>query len=148
MSNLAKFIDRSAATDSAESFDRRPFAATLESIAEDGHLLVRDADSNPLTCEWLDLGDRATIALDVGDRLLVLPLGSNQGAVVLGRIGRYQVPQTPRHLALEAVESMSLKCGEASVELRAGGKVLVRGEDVTLRAKGTQRIRAGTVAIN
>ena len=41
-----------------------------------------------------------------------------------------------------------LRCGEASLDLRADGKVLLRGDDVLVRAKGTQRIRAGTVSIN
>ena len=51
-------------------------------------------------------------------------------------------------MALQASESLSLTCGQASIELRADGKVLIRGDDVLLRAKGTQRIRAGTVSIN
>jgi hypothetical protein len=43
---------------------------------------------------------------------------------------------------------LSLKCGDASIDLRADGKVMIRGEDVLVRAKGTKRIRAGTVSIN
>jgi hypothetical protein len=49
---------------------------------------------------------------------------------------------------LEATEALTLRCGEASIELRADGSAIVKGEDVLLRAKGTQRIRAGNVAIN
>jgi hypothetical protein len=51
-------------------------------------------------------------------------------------------------MTLTATETLTLKCGEASVNLRADGQVMVKGEDVLLRAKGTQRIRAGNVAIN
>ena len=51
-------------------------------------------------------------------------------------------------ISIDATNSLSLKCGEASIELRADGKVLIKGEDVTVRAKGTKRIRAGTVSIN
>ena len=67
---------------------------------------------------------------------------------MLGRIGRYQEPGTQRQVTIEAQESVTLKCGDSSVDLRADGKLMIRGEDVLVRAKGTQRIRAGTVSIN
>ena len=88
------------------------------------------------------------MSLAAGDRLLVLPPGGGQLGVVIGRIGRFTPPQPQANLTLEATESLTLKCGEASVDLRADGKVMVRGDDVLIRAKGTQRIRAGNVAIN
>ena len=78
---------------------------------------------------------------------MLAPPGSDK-AVVLGRIGLYVAPRSEAHLSIEASESLTLKCGAASIDLRADGKVMVRGEDVLLRAKGTQRIRAGTVSIN
>ena len=34
------------------------------------------------------------------------------------------------------------------MELRADGKLLVKGEDVLVKARGTQRIKAGSVNIN
>ena len=52
------------------------------------------------------------------------------------------------HLSIESVGQLTLVCGQASIDLRADGKVMIRGEDVLVRAKGTQRIRAGTVSIN
>ena len=79
--------------------------------------------------------------------LIAVPEGSGRG-VVLGRVGRYVPPGPPKELELAATESLSLRCGEASLTLRADGKVMVKGEDVLIRAKGTQRIRAGNVAIN
>ena len=89
----------------------------------------------------------ATVSLSAGDQLLALLNVSLDQGVALGRVGRY-LPSASPHVTLEASESLTLKCGEASIDLRADGKVMVRGEDVLLRAKGTQRIRAGTVSIN
>ncbi|CAN5421075.1 hypothetical protein BH11PSE9_BH11PSE9_04260 [soil metagenome] len=63
-------------------------------------------------------------------------------------MGRYNPPAVQAIVTIEANESLTLKCGEASIDLRADGQVMVRGEDVLLRAKGTQRIRAAKVAIN
>jgi hypothetical protein len=124
-----------------------PFAATLMEAAADGSLIVQDAQGRTLACDWLQAG--AAPLLAAGDRLLVQPLAAGQRAVVLGRIGRYEAPAAePAHLQLHAREALSLHCGEASLELRANGQVLLKGEDVLLRAKGTQRIRAGTVSIN
>jgi hypothetical protein len=51
-------------------------------------------------------------------------------------------------MVTQADQAMQRGQRESTVDLRADGKVMVRGEDVLLRAKGTQRIRAGTVAIN
>ena len=80
--------------------------------------------------------------------MLALRPSADRPGIVLGRIAAYSPAQAPAHVTLEATESLSLKCGEASVELRADGRAMVKGEDVLLRAKGTQRIRAGNVAIN
>jgi len=89
-----------------------------------------------------------SMAMEPGDIVLVLPPAGGEPGIVIGRIGRYTPPQPHANLTLEATESLTLKCGEASVDLRADGKVMVRGDDVLIRAKGTQRIRAGNVAIN
>ena len=90
----------------------------------------------------------AALRLAVGDELIAL-LPEEQGrGVVVGRVGRYRVALAQPNVTVEATETLTLKCGEASIDLRADGKVMVRGEDVLLRAKGTQRIRAGTVSIN
>ena len=120
-----------------------PFAARLLELPADGSLLVQTDEGHTLACDWLQAATAPTLA--PGDRLLVQPLAPGQRAVVLGRIGRYEAPA---QLQLQADQALSLRCGESAVELRANGQVLIRGEDVVLRAKGTQRIRAGNVQIN
>ncbi len=126
-----------------------PVRGRLVAIESDGMLRVRVAGEQDLRCAWLETG--AKIELAVGDVLLVLPPTDEPLGVVLGRIGRYQAPQPAApeaHVTIEASETLVLKCGEASVDLRADGKVMIRGDDMLLRAKGTQRIKAGSVNIN
>lgn len=119
----------------------------LVAIESDGSLVVEDASGLRFPCDWLDNGQ--TVQLAPGDTLLALAPDAGGRGVVLGRIGPYRQPQPQAHLTLEATESLTLKCGEVSVDMRAAdGKLMLRGEDVLLRAKGTQRIRAGNVAIN
>lgn len=84
-----------------------------------------------------------------GDTVLVLPLGDGAMPVVIGRIRDHASADTTLGvIALAAEQALSLRCGKSSIDLRADGKVMIRGEDVFVRAKGTKRIRAGTVAIN
>ena len=130
------------------STDALPARATLVAIAADGSLRVQLKDGSECRCDWLETALSPTQALAVGDQVLVMPASADSPAIVLGRVGRYRAPASPAHVALQASESLSLTCGQASIELRADGKVLIRGDDVLLRAKGTQRIRAGTVSIN
>jgi hypothetical protein len=49
---------------------------------------------------------------------------------------------------LEGAREVQLKCGSASITLRADGKVIVRGDYVETRAKGVNRIKGGAVKIN
>jgi len=126
-----------------------PSRARLEAVLPDGHLRVRTPDGAEWACEWLDTGSAPNPPLGAGDILLVMPPGDDgSAALVLGRIGLYRPGALPPTLVLGATDSVSLRCGESSVDLRADGKVMIRGDDVLVRAKGTQRIRAGTVAIN
>lgn len=130
---------------------QRFLRAALSGIEADGQLVVTTADGRRLRCDWLDAGPSPTTPLAAGDTVLVAVIDGVDEGVVLGRVGRYQPPRPAEpveHLRLEASQRVTLSCGEASIDLRADGKVMVRGDDVLLRAKGTQRIRAGTVAIN
>ena len=127
----------------------QPCRARLEAVLPDGHLRVRTAAGADWACDWLDTCSAPNPPLAAGDTLLVMPPGADgSAALVLGRIGLYRPDALPPTLVLGATGQVSLRCGESSVDLRADGKVMIRGDDVLVRAKGTQRIRAGTVAIN
>ena len=120
-------------------------AATLMAIEPDGTLVARTETGVTMRCDFLQASPLAGTSLDVGDRVLVLPLPMPARPVVMGRVGRYGAPAQAR---IEASEAVSIRCGESSIDMRADGKVMIRGDDVLVRAKGTKRIRAGTVAIN
>jgi hypothetical protein len=49
---------------------------------------------------------------------------------------------------IEAREELLLRCGEATISLRADGTIKILGRDVTSWARRRQRIRGGSVAIN
>jgi len=115
-------------------------------IRSDGMIDVHCSSGHTLTCAWLENSRNYGVVLAQGDAVLLSQYAEDAPPVVLGRIGRFGRPA--ERVELEAGQTLSLKCGDASIDLRADGKVMIRGEDVLVRAKGTKRIRAGTVSIN
>jgi hypothetical protein len=53
-----------------------------------------------------------------------------------------------KRVELRAEEEIVLTCGDASITLRANGRVVIRGAYVETRAAGVNRIKGGTVLIN
>jgi hypothetical protein len=54
----------------------------------------------------------------------------------------------PSARVIEAREELLLRCGDATISLRADGTIKILGRDVTSWARRRQRIRGGSVAIN
>jgi hypothetical protein len=52
------------------------------------------------------------------------------------------------HITLSAKESITLKCGKASITLTKAGKILLRGAYLSSRSSGVNRIKGGSVQIN
>lgn len=115
----------------------------LLAIDGDGWLRVQVDGHEPWRCLWLE-----GKPLEVGDAVLMLAPAAASPGVVLGRIASYVAPAAPARLSLEATEVLTLKCGDATLDLRADGKAVLKGEDVLIRATGLQRIKAGSVSIN
>ncbi|MCK6386344.1 MAG: hypothetical protein L6Q65_01905 [Zoogloea sp.] len=115
----------------------------LLAIDGDGWLRVQVDGHEPWRCLWLE-----GKPLEAGDAVLVLAPAAASPGVVLGRIASYVAPAAPARLSLEATEVLTLKCGDATLDLRADGKAVLKGEDVLIRATGLQRIKAGSVSIN
>ena len=136
-------------TPAADSLPRGPQAARFMRL-DGGQIVAALADGRELACDWLATSAAPPPEFAEGDLVLLLPLPGAERPVVLGRIGALPAPGEAlvQNLVIAAAETLSLRCGESSVDLRADGKLMVRGDDVLVRAKGTQRIRAGTVAIN
>ena len=53
-----------------------------------------------------------------------------------------------KRVVLTGEEEVELRCGEASISLKKNGKLIIRGAYVETRAKGTNRIKGGSVQIN
>ena len=53
-----------------------------------------------------------------------------------------------RDISVTAQDSITLKCGEASITLNRDGKVVIRGKHVVTQASGVNRIRGGSVQLN
>ncbi len=53
-----------------------------------------------------------------------------------------------KRILVNASEELVLECGPAEIRITADGKIVIRGEHVLSRARGTQRIKGGSVAIN
>lgn len=138
---MDKVLTKTRATVRLQSMAR----GVVESIRPEGLVLVSVRGLGPVECEVL-LG--TGLELGVGDKVLLAPGYGEDPAVVVGTVGCYAPPAPSAHVKLEATESLTLRCGSASVELRADGRALLKGDDVVVRAKGTKRIRAGHVAIN
>ena len=134
----------------------------VESVQEDGQVRVRGWDSNvEWTAVWslVAVGDEHVGRIAV---LLLLPGGPGMavligvvqpplsGAVPTGtsRSDDVEARVDGRRIEFAATEQVVLRCGKASITLTRSGKVLVKGEYVLTHAKGTHRIRGGTVQIN
>jgi hypothetical protein len=53
-----------------------------------------------------------------------------------------------RRVELEGRDEVVLTCGAASITLRRNGRILISGVQVETRARGLNRIKGGSVAIN
>ena len=79
--------------------------------------------------------------------------GASAGPIVLGLV-ETSMPEVVeaqvdgKRVVIEGKDEVVLKCGAASLTLRANGKVVIRGAYVESHASGTNRIKGGSVQIN
>lgn len=90
-----------------------------------------------------------------GDRILCCTDSDNPGKVlILGRIGAPAEPAEPEpsrppdELVIEAGKSLTLRVGDGSITIREDGRILIKGRELVSHAKGMNRIRGGSVAVN
>jgi hypothetical protein len=53
-----------------------------------------------------------------------------------------------KRVVLTGEEEIELRCGDASISLKKNGKLVIRGAYVETHARGTNRIKGGSVQIN
>ncbi len=56
--------------------------------------------------------------------------------------------EVPQDVRIEGAREILLKCGEASIALRADGRIVIRGGYVLSRSSGANKIKGATVRIN
>ncbi len=54
----------------------------------------------------------------------------------------------PQEVRIEGEREIVLKCGAASIALRADGRIVIRGGYILSRSSGAQKIKGATVQIN
>ncbi len=126
---------------------------TLLEVASDGSVFVERAGGQR---------ERAWLATSTADAELLraaqqharaLSLRMPTGELLLLALVRpgldpEVVARGPGAATVEADRSLTLRCGESAIELRADGRVTVRGADVLLSSSGTAAVQGAEVRIN
>ncbi len=130
------------------------------SINDDGEPLVA-FPGNPLETA---IPARSTTSLtkgDVGREIALLFEGGNPlQPLIIGKIHHADSAKLPQdteqnsaeldgeHIVLSAKQTITLKCGKASITLTKAGKIILRGAYLLSRSSGVNRIKGGSVQIN
>ncbi len=147
--------------------------AVVRAVRADGLVEVElpAPQGGRLLCEALRQGGDLAAGLAAGDEVLVFrqPSCAADG-VILGSIAGQPAspgaaPQTSSEpltqqqppvlrtlsaaqIVIEAGEELELRCGKGTIKIQRDGKIIIRGEHILSAAKGTHRIKGGSVAIN
>lgn len=125
--------------------------ARITTLFDDGRVQVDAAGQR--TCQVL-CSSGTPYLLAPGDEVMVwVPNDPASEGVVLGRIGASRAAsaapdEPPAELVLEARSALTLRVGDGSIEIRADGKILIKGTDLVSHATRMNRIKGGGVAIN
>jgi hypothetical protein len=96
----------------------------------------------------------ANTDLEREDQVVVARLaGAEPELVILGRLFNPLAPVRDvrvngRKVSIEANTELVLKCASATIRIAKDGLVAIRGDRVVNQARGTNRIRGGSVEIN
>lgn len=108
-----------------------------------------------------DHGKGAVLLFDEGDPHLPVIVGLIQNPVPVVAALAVAPPEVPamplaqtsvevdgKTLEIAAAETLTLRCGEASITLTREGQVVVRGTQIYTRSSGLNRIQGASVRIN
>ncbi len=128
-----------------------------------GEIKVASLLENELiTCDFLRMSAGPLPELLPGDAVLfAVDEAQNQG-YVLGVIQKYRAneqgtngklahptaSQDVREIKLNATYKIELRCGQSSLTMNKDGKVMIKGAQVTSRARGVNKVKGGSVLIN
>jgi hypothetical protein len=125
---------------------------------ERGALVEHDGARGPVLARLTTAVSRAALAREAAAQrevVLLVNRDRRRPPVILGFLqplgaeaAELEARVDGRRVELEARDEIVLKCGEASITLRRNGRIAIRGVDVETRARGNNRIKGGSVAIN
>jgi len=78
---------------------------------------------------------------------LIRDIAENSAMVSEAIAGEEEIINSKR-VFLDAGEVIVLKCGKASITLTSAGKILIRGEYVLSSARGSNKIKGGSIQLN
>lgn len=78
---------------------------------------------------------------------LIGDIAENSAIVVEAKAREGEIINGER-VSLHAEEVIVLKCGKASITLTSAGKILIKGEYVLSSARGSNKIRGGSIQLN
>lgn len=132
-------------------------------ICEDGVIQVEsDAEGLPVSCEFLRTSSGLLPELHVGDAVLYVLEEAAMRGYVLGVIQKYGASaqttndklrhstneQEVRELKFNAAEKIEFRCGESTLLMNKNGKIVMKGRNITSRAREAQKIKGATVNLN
>jgi hypothetical protein len=124
---------------------------TIERIDDAGTPWVRSPRRKAVPCRVLEgIGSaRLERARSEPSPVLVAPVGKAEG-VILGVVAPAGATASVdgRKLVLTGEEEVVLRCGKASITLTSAGKVLLKGEYVSSKSAGVNRVKGAAVQIN
>ncbi len=126
-------------------------SARVVALLDDGSVRIDAGDGR--VCHVL-CSSGVPYVLGPGDEVFAwVPNDTSIPGLVLGRIGATRSTSTspdepPAELLLEARSALTLRVGDGSIEMRADGKILIKGSDLVSHATRVNRVKGGAVAIN
>lgn len=98
-----------------------------------------------------DVGKEVALLFEDGNPLRPLIIGKIHHADTATLAQDIEQPSAEldgEHIVLSAKQSITLKCGKASITLTKAGKIILRGAYLLSRSSGVNRIKGGSVQIN
>jgi hypothetical protein len=121
-------------------------------VDDDGHRVALHDGGEVIVCDVLITAGRQRPDVRAGDIVLVAGADGGDRGYILGIVRLADddegSPPIPAALTLTAGESLTLECGDARLTMRRDGQIVVRGTEITSRARGVHKIKGAAVRIN
>jgi len=134
----------------------------ISAISEEGEIVVQDNSSSlKIVCNFLQTSAGSLPELFPNDMVLYAIDETEFRGYVLGVVTKYNIEakhsqkklvsnqeKTIQNVKISAEEKIELKCGRSSLTMKKDGKIVIKGDALTSRARGVHKIKGGAVSIN